>query len=372
MKRKYYILGVLATLCLLGTGYYAWMLYDAHCKQVAEWNEGAKAAFEEALWTEVNKRAEIPMYHSSSGEHGMATLNAKVPDSVSVMTADGIRRYKIDRDKYDNSLIKETMGRGHLGALLGRYPLSIDTLLVNWDCLLIKKQIYVKSQIRYIHTDLNLNNDTVFSAAGKRLLRMDSLTVKYLGFRCEYELAAFVSYSYWTNSIIPTDWCVLLFPWILLVLLNFYYPQLETFAKRKLTHEQAIEKTVEVEKEIIVEKEIHVVDVQINKVGIFNLPDGTIFDSIVGTLTKDGVQQRLQPQSVSLLKLFLDKENRQLTSDDICMKLWGDTSLSYRLHSAISRLRNDLKAIKSELFVSCSYGVYELKSPISSQDSDQC
>ena len=58
MKRKYYILGVLATLCLLGTGYYAWMLYDAHCKQVAEWNEGAKAAFEEALWLEVNKRAE--------------------------------------------------------------------------------------------------------------------------------------------------------------------------------------------------------------------------------------------------------------------------------------------------------------------------
>lgn len=128
-----------------------------------------------------------------------------------------------------------------------------------------------------------------------------------------------------------------------------------------------IEKTVEVEKEIIVEKEIHVVDVQMNKVGIFNLPDGTIFNSIVGTLTKDGVQQRLQPQSVSLLKLFLNKENRQLTSDDICMKLWGDTSLSYRLHSAISRLRNDLKAIKSELFVSCSYGVYELKSPISSK-----
>ena len=48
MKRKFYIFGVLAALCLLGTGYYAWTLYNAHCKQVAEWNEGAKAAFEEA------------------------------------------------------------------------------------------------------------------------------------------------------------------------------------------------------------------------------------------------------------------------------------------------------------------------------------
>ena len=70
MKRKYYILGVLATLCLLGTGYYAWMLYDTHRKQVVEWNEGAKVAFEEALWLEVDKRAEIPIYYSSSREAG--------------------------------------------------------------------------------------------------------------------------------------------------------------------------------------------------------------------------------------------------------------------------------------------------------------
>ena len=48
MKTKYYILGVLAALCLLGTAYYVWTLYDAYRKQVAEWNEGAKAAFEEA------------------------------------------------------------------------------------------------------------------------------------------------------------------------------------------------------------------------------------------------------------------------------------------------------------------------------------
>ena len=163
MKRKYYILGVLATLCLLGTGYYAWMLYDTHRKQVVEWNEGAKLAFEEALWLEVDKRAEIPIYYSSSGEHGMATLNAKVPDSVSVMTADGIRRYKIDRDKYDNSLIKETMKRGHLGILLEMYPLSIDTLLINWDSLLSSKSLPLHSQIRYVYTDLNLDNDTVFS-----------------------------------------------------------------------------------------------------------------------------------------------------------------------------------------------------------------
>ena len=97
MKTQHYILGVLAILCLLCTGYYAWTLYDAHRKQVAEWNEGAKAAFEEALWMEVNKRAEIPMFHASDEEYGKRTLSVRIPDSVSVMTMVGWKKYKIDK-----------------------------------------------------------------------------------------------------------------------------------------------------------------------------------------------------------------------------------------------------------------------------------
>ena len=367
MKRKYYILGLLATLCLLGTSYYAWTLYDAHRKQVAEWNEGAKTAFEEALWLEVNKRAEVPLNYSSSGEHGKRTLNERIPDSVYVTSDFGRRGYRIERTQYENSLIKETIKRGHVGILLEKYPLSIDALFVRWDSILLEKQISVNNQLRYIYTDLELRNDTMFSLSEKQSPRLDSLIVKYLGFRCEHEVTAYVCYPHWLLDLSEGNYYILMSPWIFLVLLFVFYPKLEVLVKRKFTHEKVIEKTIEIEKEIIGEKEIHVVDVQMNKVGIFNLPDGTIFDSVVGTLTKEGVQQRLQPQSVSLLKLFLDKENRQLTSDDICMKLWGDTSFSYRLHSAISRLRNDLKAIKSELFVSCSYGVYELKFPISSK-----
>ena len=47
----------------------------------------------------------------------MTTLNAKIPDSVSVMTVEGFRKYKIDKKKYDNSLIKETNRRAMMGAL---------------------------------------------------------------------------------------------------------------------------------------------------------------------------------------------------------------------------------------------------------------
>ena len=156
----------------------------------------------------------------------------------------------------------------------------------------------------------------------------------------------------------------MLLPWCVWGLLFAFYAPLERFVRKKIIREKVVEK------EVIVEKEIYMVDVRMNKVGIFHLPDGTVFDSLVGTLTKDGVQQRLQPQSVSLLKLFLRKEDRQVTSEEICMKLWGDTGYMDRLRSAISRLRNDFKAVRSELFVSCSCGVYELEFPISSKDSE--
>ena len=130
MKRKYYILGLLATLCLLGTGYYAWTLYDAHRKQVAEWNEGAKAAFEEALWMEVNKRAEVPIYYSSNADGRTITLKEEIPDSIFVMTPMGRKGYRIEKNKYEKSLIKERKKRMIMGTLFLENPLSVDSLAI--------------------------------------------------------------------------------------------------------------------------------------------------------------------------------------------------------------------------------------------------
>ena len=66
MKKRIYILGVFAALCFLFTWYNVWTLHEDYCKQVLVWNEEAKDTFEEALWMEVNKRAEIPIYSFSS------------------------------------------------------------------------------------------------------------------------------------------------------------------------------------------------------------------------------------------------------------------------------------------------------------------
>ena len=349
MKRKYYILGTLALLCLLGTGYYAWTLYDAYRKQVAEWNEGAKAAFEEALWMEVNKRAAEPIYSSSSGESGITTLKEKVPDSVFVTSSLGRKGYRMELYKYDNSLIKETVKRARLSTLLKKRPLSLDSLTIHWNNLLSEKQILVGNQLRYIYTDLALQNDTSFSVVKERFLRLDSLTVKYLGFRCEHEITAYISYPYWLLSLSFAEYFLLLLPWVLFGLVVTFYTSLEAFFRCKFV------------KEKIVEKEIHVADIAIDKAKIYQLPDGSLFDSFAGSLAKDGLAHMLPPQSSLLLRLFLRKENHRLTTMEIEQELWNGNGSTDKIHKVIQRLRIELKKVSSDLVIKNINGDYELK-----------
>lgn len=344
MKRKYYILGVLATLCLLGTGYYAWMLYDTHRKQVVEWNEGAKVAFEEALWLEVDKRAEIPIYYSSSREAGTTVLNESLPDTIFITSPLGRRGYHIEQTHYERSLVKESDQRAVLGALLYKYPLCLDTLAMHWDANLANRKIPAQSQIRYIYTDWDLQKDTIYSVNESHL---DSLTVSYLGFRCEHELVAFVSYPYWLFSLENCYWVLL--SWVVFILLVVFYIPLEDFFRRKFV------------KDKIVEKEIHVADVTIDKAKIYHLPDESLFDSFAGTITKGDLIHTLLPQSSLLLKLFLRKENHCLSTTEIEQGLWNGNGSTDKIHKAIQRLRTDLKKISPDLVIKNINGNYELK-----------
>ena len=349
MKTKYYILGVLAAFCLLGTGYYAWTLYDAYRKQVAEWNEVAKATFDEALWLEVNKRTSTPFYHYSSGRQGVMSLQKRVPDTVRVMTATGFRKFKIDRYKYDHSLIQETEKRAITGFLLMEHPLSVDTLVVRWDSLLNNRQIPIKNRIRYIYTDEDLLNATVFTA--KKGKSVDSLTVRYLGFRCEHELVGYVSYPFWLFMLSVFEWGFLLLPWCVWGLLFVFYAPLERFFRKKLIREK------------VVEKEVHVADVPIEKAKIYQLPDGTVFDTFAGTLVRGEEKTSLSPQSVNLLKLFVRTSRYRVTAEEIDSHLWNGKGSKEQLRNAISRLRKEMKAVLSTLTIQNEGGIYELKNP---------
>ena len=355
MKRKIYILGVLAALCLLSTGYYAWTLYDTYCKHVAEWNEGAKAAFEEALWLEVNKRADIPIYYSSNKEEGITALKEIIPDTVFVISASGRKRYQMDSIRYENSLIKETRKRGRLSTLFEMYPLSIEALSFHWDSILNLKQYPVHGEFRYIYTDFELQNDTIFSSSDKRMSHLDSLTVKYLGFRCEHEVVAYISYPNWMASITGGDRCLLLLPWILLALFFVFYPKLETLVIRKLTHNEVIERT------IVVEKKIHVADVAIDKAQVYELPGGGLFDSFSRTITQGDFVYILPPQPALLLRLFLRKKNHHLSTAEIEQELWNGNGSTDKIHKVIQRLRVELKKVSPNLIIKNVNGDYVLK-----------
>ena len=346
MKRKYYILGVLATLCLLGTGYYAWTLYDAHRKQVAEWNEGAKVAFEEALWLEVNKRAEIPIYYSSSREAGTTILNKTLPDTIFITSPLGRRGYHIEQTHYERSLVKESDQRAVLGALLYKYPLCLDTLAIHWNANLANRKIPAQSQIRYVYTDWDLQKDTIYSVNESHL---DSLTVSYLGFRCEHELVGYVSYPFVLSNLSRNAWCLLMLPWIIFVALIFFYSSIENIFRSRFI------------KEKIVEKKIHVADVSIDKAKIYHLPDDSLFDSFAGTITKGNLIHTLPPQSSLLLKLFLRKENHCLTTTEIEQDLWNGNGSIDKIHKAIQRLRIELKKVSPDLVIKNVNGDYVLK-----------
>ena len=117
------------------------------------------------------------------------------------------------------------------------------------------------------------------------------------------------------------------------------------------------------------EKEIHILDVQMDKADILNLPDGTRFDTFSNVLSRGEIRHNIQPKSALLLKLFLSKSGYKVTSEEISWELWQEKWEKDKLYSAIRRLRNDLKAVKSDLIIYCTDGVYELKIPISSNFS---
>ena len=348
MKTKVGILSALAALCLLGTGIYAWALHDAHLKQVEEWKESAKTAFEEALWMEVDKRSEIKIFRSLNGEKGVTTLKERIPDSVFITSKLGRRGYRIELFRFENSLLKENVGRYLLTTLLEIQPLSVDTLLMDLDSLLMEKQIPLQTQIRYIYTDEELKNDTMYAHADSRL-QLDSLTVKYMGFRCEHEVMAFVAFPQWLQGLSWGAWFGLVLPWVAWVLLLVFYAPVEAYFRRKFVSEK------------VVEKEIHVADVTIDKAMVYRLSETILFDSFAGTLMSGDTTYTLTPQSSLLLKLFLRKENHRLSPEEIMQELWKGNATSDQMYKAIQRLRKELQKASSEIVIKNVNGDYELK-----------
>ena len=347
MQRKWYIFLLAILICLIVTGYNLWKLYGNYQSNVLLWKEETGTLFEKALLIELDKRGEIPVKIKSSGRAETSVLNESYPDTVVMAIGQKYYWFAIPKYKTENSLMKDMRRRTMQRILLEKYPISADTLIHVGDSLLIQKQIPFHVGVRCTYTDVEEKADTSFSPKNFFSLAMDSLTVKYMGARCEYEFAGYVMVPALSKVLAIDDWLVLIVPWILLgTIIRFRKVFL-----RKLVMEK------------VIEKEIHLADVPLEKAKLYKLPDGILFDTLDCSLRKEDSVHNISPQSVNLLKLFLRKDFHQISAEEIDKELWNGKGTNDQLRNAIYRLRKDLKSAGSVLTIQNINGVYELKSP---------
>ena len=347
MKRKRHIILLVILICLIVTGYNWWRLYGNYQSDVLLWKEETEALFERALLVELEKRGDIPVKIKSSGQAETSVLNESYPDTVVMVIGQKHYWFVIPKYKTENSLMQDMRRRTMQGILLKKYPVSADTLIHVWDSLLIQKQIPFHVGVRCTYMDVEEKVDTLFSPKEFFSSAMDSLTVKYMGARCEYEFTGYVEVPAMGKTLAVVDWLVLVIPWILLGgIIMFYGVLLRIFVKEK-----------------VVEKEIHLADVSLEKAKLYRLPDGILFDTLACSLRKGDSVHNISPQSVNLLKLFLRNDSHRISAEEIDKGLWNGKGSTDQLRNAIYRLRKDLKSAGSVLTIQNINGVYELKSP---------
>lgn len=360
-KLRFFWIGI--TVCTVITVGYIYVLYDDYKEKVEELSGLAKETFVEALILEVQKRGDIEVPFIIGDFSGMQTLTSSLPDSVTLMSQQGMKCYKIPHVKLENSIIKETKNRMLLTMLFEKYPLSADILNVSWDSLLVKKRVGMNTYVRLSMTDMLERTTNVYSKNDIKISQADSLLSRYMGFRCEIEATGYVSYNWLQVLNLWQTVFIFIFPWACFIILFKCYNSMISFLKRMLIKE----KTIVQEKTVIVEKEIRVVGVEIEKAKIYRLEDGVIFDGEKHVLRKGVEVRSLPPQIVILLKLFLEAENHQLTLKEIDDNLWSGKGTTNRVHTVICRLRDALKDF-STLTVVVEKGVYSLKMPHSTEE----
>ena len=347
IQRKWYIFLLAILICLIVTGYNLWKLYGNYQSNVLLWKEETGTLFEKALLIELDKRGEIPVKIKSSGRAETSVLNESYPDTVVMAIGQKYYWFAIPKYKTENSLMKDMRRRTMQRILLEKYPISADTLIHVWDSLLIQKQIPFHVGVRCTYTDVEEKADTSFSPKNFFSLAMDSLTVKYMGARCEYEFAGYVMVPALSKVLAIDDWLVLIVPWILLgAIIRFR----KVFLRKLVT-------------EKVIEKEIHLADVPLEKAKLYKLPDGILFDTLDCSLRKEDSVHNISPQSANLLKLFLRKDFHQISAEEIDKELWNGKGTNDQLRNAIYRLRKDLKSAGSVLTIQNINGAYELKTP---------
>lgn len=340
MRENIKLLLITLVIGIIVAGITAYFLYQDRKEQ---WNEYARKAFTEALKEEIQKRSEVKVYFATQGQVGLSSPEKEFPTEVPFTSKCGKKIYPIPSYKRQHNIASDVNQRMLQSYVLEERPLKVDSLQQVWENLLAKMNFPGKGIIRLSIIDLLNRERQIFSSDSVFALRSDSLLSYYIGFRYENGVTGFVSYSWW-SSLGLKDKLLLGGIIVFCILLYFIGKKASWLYHRFLV------------------KEIPVIVVEKNQAHIYQLDD-VFFDVEKKKLRKGKTIVNMYSQSVILLHGFLTAENYTLSANDILELLWTDGSgTSERMHTAISRLRGNLREV-SNWTLDSGNNCYQLKMP---------
>lgn len=339
-----------------------WLLADAfHKHQIRKqnWNEKMHTTFIDTLKSCLEKWGEQEMYYVRES-YGMKSMKDNMPKIVTMNIGNGEREYIIPAYKHNHNVVADVGERLFDSIILEEHPLKADSLNMLWDSLLIKNDIFCRTNVRITVTDLSENVSTVYAKGPQYLSASDSLFSYYIGYRCEVEVTAFAAFSYW-ESLALWDWIKLFFLLLISVfLLCYQYNYRKKFVSGS-EHEQ-LEYSVSGD-------ETTVVSLKQNKSCVYQLENGLLFDPTNRLLKRGNQVKNLLPQVSILLTGLLNASEYRMSIPEICLLLWPDgDGRAERVHTIVARLRSSLSGLSSTILIVGGNYQYQLKLPISSKE----
>ena len=341
-----------------------WFVYQ---NRMEYWETQARSAFRVALGKELQKRNEVDVYFSSSGNIRLPDDSIdikKEPIKVEMESEYGKKDFFVPYEKYFHNVEQSSNLRGMHSYILHMFPLQADSLNRIWYRLLEEMNYSGKTVVRISVADWDERETYTFSDDSLYMLKPDSLMSCYLGYGCEIGVTGYLYYS-WLNIFTAKDKILLCALVLCCFLLFFLQEYIAKVYRRFFVKEVTVEKTVP----IFVEKEIPMIAVDRSEAHVYRLEDDLFFDADSGVLYRVDNRVKLTATLARLLQAFLDAEDYRLSVNGIMELLWPDGSVTPgNVHTVITRLRKALSEV-SDWGIENKKFCYQLKSPISLKKS---
>lgn len=312
-------------------------------KNVDSMRAQAESAFVQVLKQELEKKCKtLKTPYITYSRVGMDTI----PQTVYISTANGKKKYDIDMEKSLLNLSHSFAERTKQSLCLADNPLSADTISQYWLNLLVDYRIFATVAVENCLTDLEGNVSCMESNRSKNLVSSQFRFVSYIGNRCETEIIGKLKYTWW--AVYFYYW----YPFAAIVVVLSVVLSLIFYSFKLKNKPHPVEY---VEKEVIREKVYTVKEVGEKRPDLYSFNNDLLFDPRKQLLIYKGIEIKLSPQSVVILKYFLDAPDNTATGDELVRDIWGGNhgatinnfrSASQRIYIAFAQTNVSIKFVR--------------------------